>query len=171
MHMVFRKFAEWVSCVVGSPWTFMAAVAAVAIWAITGPIFGFSNTWQLVINTATTIVTFLMVFLIQNTQNRDARAIHLKLDELIRSIGNARTNLVDLEDLTDEELDQLYDEFHALQQEALGRQARKLQRGEAEPDRRPDAAQRPQTGEQVPEAADRAGLTRERVERETVPRS
>jgi low affinity Fe/Cu permease len=114
MREYFRKFANHVSTMSGSAWAFLAALAVIIIWAILGPIFGFSDTWQLVINTGTTIVTFLMVFLIQNTQNRDAKAIHLKLDELIRAIGNARTELVDLEDLSEEELEKLQGEFQEL---------------------------------------------------------
>src|SRR5207302_11450050 len=93
---------------------FMLAALVVLAWAVTGPLFGFSDTWQLVINTGTTIVTFLMVFLIQATQNRDAKAIHLKLDELIRGVEGARTRLVDLEDLTDAELERLRNEFQRL---------------------------------------------------------
>ena len=111
MNTFFRKFAHRVSLVVGSPWAFIVAVAVILIWALTGPLFHFSDTWQLVINTSTTIITFLMVFLIQNTQNRDARAFHLKLDELIRGVTTARNSLVDLEDLTDEELEKLQAEF------------------------------------------------------------
>jgi low affinity Fe/Cu permease len=88
----------------------------VAAWAVTGPLFHYSDTWQLVINTGTTIITFLMVFLIQNTQNRDAKAMHLKLDELIRAVGNARTSLVHLEDLSDEDLKTLEEEFRKLHQ-------------------------------------------------------
>lgn len=107
----FRKFALFVARMVGSPVTFVLAVAAVIAWAALGPLFGFSNTWQLVINTATTIVTFLMVFLIQNTQNRDSRAMHLKLDELIRAVKGARNKLVNLEEMTDAELDQLHEQF------------------------------------------------------------
>ena len=99
---------------VGSPWAFMAALAVLAVWALTGPAFGFSDTWQLIINTATTIVTFLMVFLIQNTQNRDSKALHLKLDELIRAVSGARTGLVDLEDMTDDEIESLRKEFARL---------------------------------------------------------
>src|SRR5690349_6503633 len=104
MNEMFRKFSQKTSAMVGSPWAFMIAVAVIVVWAVTGPLFHFSDTWQLVINTGTTIVTFLMVFLIQNTQNRDAKAIHLKLDELIRAVKDARNNLVDLEDMSDEEL-------------------------------------------------------------------
>jgi low affinity Fe/Cu permease len=101
----------------GSGWAFILACAIVLAWALTGPLFGYSDAWQLVINTSTTIVTFLMVFLIQNTQNRDARAMHLKLDELIRSVKAARNKLIDLEDCTDEELDQLQREFEKLRKQ------------------------------------------------------
>lgn len=114
MNEVFRKFSQRTSDMVGSPWAFMLAVIVIAVWAISGPIFGFSDTWQLVINTGTTIITFLMVFLIQNTQNRDAKVIQLKLDELIRGVKGARTGLVDIEDLTDEELAQLKHEFESI---------------------------------------------------------
>jgi low affinity Fe/Cu permease len=107
----FRVFAHKTSQMVGSPWSFFSAVLVIVIWGALGPIFGFSDTWQLVINTATTIVTFLMVFLIQNTQNRDAKAIHLKLDELIHAIKGARNKLIDLEDLSDEELKKLEEQF------------------------------------------------------------
>jgi len=111
---LFRKFAHKTSVGVGSPWAFVAAVAIIFVWAVTGPFFHFSDTWQLVINTGTTIVTFLMVFLIQSTQNRDATAIHLKLDELIRAVKSARNRLVDLEDLSDEELENLREEFQRI---------------------------------------------------------
>ncbi len=116
MNEFFRKFAHRTSAIVGSPWSFIVAVAVIIIWAVTGPLFHFSDTWQLVINTSTTIVTFLMVFLIQNTQNRDAKALHLKLDELIRSVDTARNNLVDLEDLSDAELAKLEKEFKAFRE-------------------------------------------------------
>ena len=116
MREAFRKFAYITSRLVGSPWVFVAAVVLIVGWALSGPIFGFSDTWQLVINTTTTIITFLMVFLIQNTQNRDAEAIHLKLDELIRAIHTARTRLVDLEDLSDEQLDELREEFQQIRE-------------------------------------------------------
>ncbi len=99
---------------VGSPWAFVLACVVIMMWGVTGPLFGFSDTWQLVINTGTTIITFLMVFLIQNTQNRDAVAIHLKLDELIRALKGARNRLVDLEELSDEELEELRREFRRL---------------------------------------------------------
>jgi low affinity Fe/Cu permease len=110
----FRRFAHKTSTGVGSPWAFALACAVILAWAVTGPAFGFSDTWQLVINTGTTIVTFLMVFLIQNTQNRDATAIHLKLDELIRALKGARNKLVDIEELSDEELEKLRSEFRRL---------------------------------------------------------
>ena len=110
----FRRFAFGTAFVMGSPWAFLAAIALVLLWAATGPAFGYSDTWQLVINTGTTILTFLMVFLIQNTQNRDAKAIHLKLDELIRAVEGARTKLVHLEDLSDDELGDLQDQFKRL---------------------------------------------------------
>lgn len=118
----FRFCSHWVAEAVGSPWAFVLACAVIVVWAITGPLFHFSDTWQLVINTATTIVTFLIVFLIQNTQNRDTKAIHLKLDELLRGVSGARTSLVDLEHLSDEELERLQKEF-----ERLNHRARKLQ--------------------------------------------
>lgn len=111
MKEKFRKLALLTSKTVGSPVAFSAALVGIAIWACLGPIFHYSDTWQLVINTATTIITFLMVFLIQNTQNRDAKAIHLKLDELIRAIEGARNKLINLETLSDEDLESLYGEF------------------------------------------------------------
>ena len=118
MQEQFRKFSQKTSDVVGSPWAFIVAVVIILVWAVTGPIFSFSDTWQLIINTGTTIVTFLMVFLIQNTQNRDAKAIHLKLDELIRAVEHARNDLVDLEDLSDEELEKLQDQFRHFREQA-----------------------------------------------------
>jgi len=107
----FHDFAKSLAAAVGSPWVFITALAVVVLWSATGPLFHYSDTWQLVINTGTTIVTFLMVFLIQNTQNRDAKAIHLKLDELIRSVKGARNQLIDLEELSEEELDDLQRQF------------------------------------------------------------
>jgi low affinity Fe/Cu permease len=111
----FRKFAKDAACAVGSSIAFFAAVVIVVLWAVLGPVFNFSDTWQLVINTGTTIITFLMVFLIQATQNRDSEAIHLKLDELIRAVSKARTSLVGLENLPEDELKELQSEFSALQ--------------------------------------------------------
>ena len=121
---LFRRIASHTSHGVGSPWAFVAALSIVLTWCLTGPIFHFSDTWQLVINTGTTIVTFLMVFLIQNTQNRDSHAMHLKLDELIRSNEVARNRLIGLEDLTDDELDELQREFTDLAREKRARRER-----------------------------------------------
>jgi low affinity Fe/Cu permease len=112
----FVDLARAASQALGSPWGFALACGTVLAWAVTGPIFAFSDAWQLVINTGTTIVTFLMVFLIQNTQNRDARALHLKLDELIRSTRSARNRLIDIENCTDEELDAVQAEFDQVKQ-------------------------------------------------------
>ncbi len=114
MRHLFRQFSERTSVLVGSPWAFLLAFAIIILWAITGPLFKFSDTWQLVINTSTTIVTFLMVFLIQNTQNRDSKAIHLKLDELLYGVKGARNSMIDLEHLSDQELEKLEAEFTLL---------------------------------------------------------
>jgi low affinity Fe/Cu permease len=114
MDEFFRKFSHRASLLVGSSWAFMIAVLLILIWALVGPLFGYSDTWQLVINTSTTIITFLMVFLIQNTQNRDAKVIQLKLDELLRAVKEARTDLVNLEELPDTELEKLQEEFNRL---------------------------------------------------------
>jgi len=111
---LFRTFSQRTSDLVGSSWSFLTAAAVVVVWAGSGPFFHFSDTWQLVINTGTTVVTFLMVFLIQNTQNRDAKALHLKLDELLRGVEGARTSFVDIEHLTDDELARLKGEFNRL---------------------------------------------------------
>jgi low affinity Fe/Cu permease len=112
---VFRKFSQSVSTVVGTPYVFIIAVLIILGWAVSGPHFQYSDTWQLIINTGTTIITFLMVFLIQNTQNRDAKAIHLKLDELLKAVKGARTNLVNLENFDDDQLADLQKEFEHLQ--------------------------------------------------------
>lgn len=114
----FRVFARKASATLGSAWAFVAAVLIIVIWGVTGPTFHFSDTWQLIINTGTTIVTFLMVFLIQNTQNRDAKAVHLKLDEIIRAHKGARNELVDLEQLSDEDLKELEKQFQRIRQKA-----------------------------------------------------
>lgn len=119
MKASFRKVAARISTATGTASAFLLAVSVVAVWAITGPLFGFSDTWQLVINTGTTIVTFLMVFLIQNTQNRDSKAMQLKLDELIRST-QARDLFVDLEDLNDDELSELDRQFRVIREEQAG---------------------------------------------------
>jgi len=117
----FLRFAQWASHTTGRPSAFALAALAVVLWAATGPFFGFSDTWQLVINTSTTIVTFLMVFLIQATQNRDTAAMHVKIDELIRAIGEARNKLLDLEQLEEGDIEKLRSEYTRLAEEARGR--------------------------------------------------
>lgn len=126
-HDWFGHCSSSVSGWLGSKWAFVAAAGVIVIWGASGPLFHFSDTWQLVINTGTTIVTFLMVFLIQNTQNRDARAINLKLDELIHAIDNARNTMIDIENLSDHELDDLHTRYKGLkdsdeQEQASARQ-------------------------------------------------
>lgn len=116
MNEVFHHLAVKVSKLAGSPWMFAGALTLIALWILTGPVFHFSDTWQLIINTGTTIITFLMVFLIQNTQSREAEAMQLKLDELLRAITRARTSLVNLEDLSEEELEHLHEEFRRLRE-------------------------------------------------------
>lgn len=111
MKETFRKFAAHISAAAGTAYAFIFALLIIVVWGVSGPLFHFSDTWQLVINTGTTIVTFLMVFLIQNTQNRDSKAMQLKLDELISATKGARSEFVDLEDLTDDELVTLDGEF------------------------------------------------------------
>jgi low affinity Fe/Cu permease len=133
----FGRFARWTAHAAGHPLAFLTAVLIILGWALTGPVFRFSDTWQLVINTGTTIVTFLMVFLIQNTQNRDSAAVHLKLDELIRAAAGAHNALLDLEELTERDLERLRARY-----EELARQAREaLQHGLADTDS-PDLADR-----------------------------
>jgi len=114
MNQWFRTFSVGAANVLGSSWMFIANVLLIAIWLMTGPFFKFSDTWQLVVNTGTTVITYLAVFLIQNTQNRDAKAIQLKLDELIKGVEGARTHLVNLESLSDQELEALQEEFKRL---------------------------------------------------------
>ena len=118
----FGKFAASASGWLGSKWAFAGAGLIIVVWAAVGPIFHFSDTWQLVINTGTTIVTFLMVFLIQNTQNRDARAINLKLNELIRAIDKARDQMIDIENLSDLELDELQRKYEHIKAACVRRQ-------------------------------------------------
>lgn len=132
MRETFRKFASRVSGVAGSALAFSVALLIIIVWGVTGPLFSFSNTWQLVINTGTTIVTFLMVFLIQNTQNRDSKAMHLKLDELILS-GKGRNSFIDIEDMSDQELlaaDEAFKKLHEAGQsiEAMHKLHQKIQR-------------------------------------------
>ena len=108
---LFTRFAKWTAHYTGKPITFILAVSIILVWAITGPLFNFSDTWQLVINTGTTIITFLMVFLIQNTQNRDTEALQIKLDEIIRSLKGARNEVLELEELDEKELDEIREEY------------------------------------------------------------
>ncbi|MDQ6624716.1 MAG: low affinity iron permease family protein [Verrucomicrobiota bacterium] len=110
----FRVFARKASEVLGTAWSFVIAIAIIVVWGLSGHIFHYSDTWQLIINTGTTIVTFLMVFLIQNTQNRDSKAVNLKLDELIRAVGGARNHMIDLDRLSDNELKELQAEFERI---------------------------------------------------------
>ena len=119
MNQWFRRFSVSAANMLGAPWMFIANVLLILVWAGAGPFFYYSDTWQLVINTATTVFTYLAVFLIQNTQNRDALAIHLKLDELIKGVTGARTHLVNLENFTDEELVKLQEEFGRLRTRAI----------------------------------------------------
>jgi low affinity Fe/Cu permease len=117
---LFTRFAKWTAHTTGKPITFLMAVGVVVVWAATGPVFAFSDTWQLVINTGTTIVTFLMVFLIQSTQNRDSEAIQVKLDEIIRAIGNARNEVMDLEELEEQDLDEIRKTYVEMASKARG---------------------------------------------------
>jgi low affinity Fe/Cu permease len=116
----FSRFAKWTSSAAGHPLAFSLALAVVIAWAATGPIFGFSDTWQLVINTSTTIITFLMVFLIQNTQNRDTLALQLKLAELIIAVQGAKNNLATAEDMSEEDLERLHESYRKRAEETLG---------------------------------------------------
>jgi low affinity Fe/Cu permease len=121
MNEAFTRFASAIARAVGTYRAFMAALAVILVWAVSGPLFHFNDRWQLVINTGTTVVTFLMVFLIQATQNRETRALHLKLDELIRSQRKARDSFTDLEHATDEELARLESEFRRIRARARAR--------------------------------------------------
>ena len=125
----FTSFAKATARTTGRPVTFIAATAIILIWGLTGPLFGFSDTWQLVINTGTTIVTFLMVFLIQSTQNRDAEATQVKLDEIIRAIGHAKNEVLDLEELEEEELDRIRETYQEMARKARSDAERKRARG------------------------------------------
>ena len=114
----FRKASVGAANFLGSPWVFIANVLLILLWLASGPLFQYSDSWQLIVNTITTVITYLAVFLIQNTQNRDSKALHLKLDELIASVEGARNRMVDLENLADDELDELQKQFQRLQQKA-----------------------------------------------------
>ena len=126
----FTRFAKWTAKMAGRPMAFVAAVGIIVLWAFSGPLFGFSDTWQLVINTGTTIITFLMVFLIQSTQNRDSEAIQVKLDELIRLSKGGHNALLDLEELEDKELDAIRAEYCRIAEQARER----LRQGESDTD-------------------------------------
>ena len=121
----FTGFAKWTARATGRPSAFMMAASIIVLWAATGPLFGYSDTWQLVINTGTTIITFLMVFLIQCTQNRDAEATQVKLDELIRAIGHAKNELLDLEELEEDDLDEIKQTYQEMAKKARGEGARR----------------------------------------------
>jgi low affinity Fe/Cu permease len=125
----FTRFAKWASRMAGKPGTFVLALLAILVWAVTGPVFGFSDTWQLVINTSTTILTFLMVFLIQNTQNRDAEAMHVKLDVLIRASRNAKNALLDLEELEEDDIDLIRSGYEKLAEKSRARLRKMLRDG------------------------------------------
>ena len=122
MKEMFNKIAKFTANALGTPWAFLAAVVFTILWAVSGPIFHYSEAWQLVVNTVTSIVTFLMVFLIQATQNRDTLATQLKLDELLRAVEGARTGLINLEALSDEDLSQLEEEFAKLRGQSASRE-------------------------------------------------
>ena len=119
----FTRFAKWAARATGRPGAFIGAALIIVLWAVTGPVFDFSDTWQLVINTGTTIITFLMVFLIQNTQNRDTEAMQIKLDELIRAVESAQNTMLDLEELDEDELDRIRADY-----EELAKKAREISR-------------------------------------------
>jgi low affinity Fe/Cu permease len=135
MAEFFRRAASRVACALGSPWAFLGAVVLVIVWALAGPMLDYSPEWQLVINTGTTIATFLMLFILQNSQNRDTKAINIKLDELLRAIEGARTNLATVGDLPEEELDRIESEFRKLAAKAddAADEVRQLVDGESEP--------------------------------------
>lgn len=123
---LFGDLATWISRAAGGKWAFLLALATVLVWGASGPYYHFSNVWQLVINTSTTIVTFLMVFLIQNAQNRESKAIHIKLDELIRAVQSARNEVIDVERKTEEELDRLAEEYRRLARDSKTSNASKI---------------------------------------------
>ncbi len=143
-NLWFVRFAQWVSHITGRPVTFAVAVGIIVAWGLLGPVFGYSDTWQLVINTATTIITFLMVFVIQNTQNRDTASIHIKVDELIRVTKNARNVLLDLEELDDTTLEKLRGDYERLARKAKS-QTRTPPRAERVP-KKPKGASKSNNG-------------------------
>jgi len=124
MNEFFRHLAHRSALIVGSPWAFVTSVLLVIVWALAGPYYGYSDTWQLVVNTGTTVLTFLMIFLVQNTQNRDGRAIQLKLDELIRASKSSRNQLINLEDFSDEEMEKIHQQFRELHEQARRKKER-----------------------------------------------
>jgi low affinity Fe/Cu permease len=170
MQIYFRRFAEVASALVGSVGAFLLAVVVIVVWAVSGPLFGFSNTWQLVINTGTTIITFLMVFLIQNTQNRDSRAIHLKLDELLHAQSTARDEMVDLEDLTDDELRDLQKEFRKVHEEAQRRSSKGLKQASDTLDEVSSHIGPQDASHEVRHASENLDEASGRLEKEAVPR-
>jgi low affinity Fe/Cu permease len=133
----FVRFANWTAGAAGRPQTFVLACAIIVGWALTGPLFDYSDTWQLVINTSTTIITFLMVFVIQNTQNRDTASLHIKLDELIRVTQKARNVLLNLEELDDGELERLHRDFQKLAKERPHLRLKRAESDETPPERSP----------------------------------
>jgi low affinity Fe/Cu permease len=141
----FTHFAQAASHITGRPLSFIVAVAVIVVWAVTGPLFGYSDTWQLVINTGTTIVTFLMVFVIQNTQNRDTAAMHIKLDELIRVSRGARNVLLDLEELEDKDLEGLRREYERLAEKDRDKKPQQSPREAANPKKAGTAGRKKQT--------------------------
>ncbi|WP_069440441.1 low affinity iron permease family protein [Methyloceanibacter superfactus] len=138
----FTHFAQLASHITGRPLSFILAVAVILVWAVTGPLFGYTDTWQLVINTGTTIVTFLMVFVIQNTQNRDTAAMHIKLDELIRVSRGARNVLLDLEELEDKDLEGLRREYELLAEKDRSKDPNQSPPAAAKPPRKTASAAR-----------------------------
>ena len=138
----FTRFTKWTAHTTGRPVTFLVACLVIAVWAVTGPLFGFSDTWQLVINTGTTIITFLMVFLIQSTQNRDSEAMQVKLDEIIRAIGEGRNELLDLEELEEEELEAIKQTYLEMARNARDEQRARRSRDDERPAPRGGAGQR-----------------------------
>lgn len=154
----FTRFAKRTSALAGRPATFIIAVSVLVIWALTGPMLGFSDTWQLIINTGTTIITFLMVFLIQNTQNRDSEAIQIKLDELIRSVTHAKNEMMDLEELDAEELEKIREQYIALAERASHERKERLEEKEGKLEEKE---------EKIEEIEEKVDLKKEIIEEKT----